>query len=79
LDCELKGVNMKKLKLNIKKIKEIMEKEGINQSDLAKILGVTRSNVSLMLRKDDKSRNFATVDKLAEALGVTQCDIMMLR
>jgi len=70
---------MKKLKLNIKKIKEIMEKEGINQSDLAKILGVTRSNVSLMLRKDDKSRNFATVDKLAEALGVTQCDIMMLR
>ena len=70
---------MKKLKLNIKKIREIMKKKGINQSDLAKILGVTRSNISLMLRIDDKSRNFATVDKLAGALDVTQCDIMMLR
>ena len=70
---------MKKLRLNIKKIKEIMEEKGINQSELAWRLGVTRSNVSLMLRIDDKSRNFATVDKLAEALNVTQCDIMMLR
>ena len=70
---------MQNLRLNIKKIKEIMEKKGINQSDLAIRLGVTRSNISLLLRDDGKSRTFATVDKLAEALGVTQCDIMMLR
>jgi len=70
---------MKKLKLDVEKIKEIMEKKGINQSGLAKILGVTRSNISLILKADDKSRTFATVDKLAGALDVTQCDIMMLR
>ena len=34
-----------------------------------------QNNVS----SDDKSRTFATVDKLAGALDVTQCDIMMLR
>jgi len=58
-----------------KNIKQIREDKGITQDELARVLGVTSSNIS-QIENGDRGLNVKKADKLAQALGVTLNDLM---
>ncbi|MGX7099364.1 helix-turn-helix domain-containing protein [Globicatella sanguinis] len=53
-----------------KKIKELRKKEGLNQSQLAELLGVTTKTVSNYETKDLRPRKMEMYEKLAEIFKV---------
>ena len=50
-------------------IRRILEKEGLNQKELADIMGVARQNVSQMLNRNKASMRFDGFSKMVQALG----------
>ncbi|MCI8978695.1 MAG: helix-turn-helix transcriptional regulator [Lachnospiraceae bacterium] len=50
-------------------IQQIMEKENINQKELAERMGCVRQNVSQMLNRGTVSMRYDSVYKMAVALG----------
>ena len=56
-------------------IKRLREKAGMTQEDLAKVLGVTHSAISL-IESDKRGINVKKADKIAAALGVTLNDLI---
>ena len=52
------------MKLNILKLKRILEEKGMDQSALAKEIGVTRQQVSAWISKPD-TLTLKTIDKIA--------------
>lgn len=54
------------------RIKEIMKEKGITQTDLAKILGVNQSTISVAV---NGNATIATLRKIATALGVTESEL----
>ncbi|MCJ8341407.1 MAG: helix-turn-helix domain-containing protein [Cetobacterium sp.] len=54
-----------------KNIKNEMKKQRINQSDIARILGMTRANVSLIFSRMKKNKiSYKNTIKIAAILGV---------
>ena len=52
-------------------IKKEMKKQKINQSDIAKILGMTRANVSTILSRIKENKvSYKNTIKIANVLGV---------
>lgn len=52
-----------------KKVRMLLVERGINQTQLAKILGMTQSNISMKLSKDNMTE--ADLQKIADVLN---CD-----
>ena len=50
-------------------VRKILEKEGINQRELAEKMGITRQNVSQMLNRNKVSMRFDGFSKMIQALG----------
>jgi len=74
---------MKKNYLKLKEafllgIERIMYDRRLNASDLAKMLGVSRQNISKIL-DPDSNITFATVSKIAEVLEVEESDLVDVR
>jgi len=55
-------------------VKQVLDKKGLTQSDLAKSMGVSRQNIGLLL-KTLKPR-IDTVERVAVALGVNLIDLL---
>ena len=58
-----------------KQIKELREKAGMTQADLAKVIGVDHSNIS-QIETGERGLNVKKADKIAAALGVTLNDLL---
>jgi len=56
-------------------IKRYREAKNMTQEELARILGVTSSNIS-QIESGDRGLNVKKADKIAAALGVTLNDLM---
>ena len=63
LNCECAGMDAAEI------IRNILEKEKINQTDLADRMGITRQNISQMLNRNKVSMRFDGFSKMVEALG----------
>lgn len=63
LSCECTGVDAAEI------IRNILEKEQMNQTDLADRMGITRQNISQMLNRNKVSMRFDGFSKMVEALG----------
>ena len=50
-------------------VKELREKKGITQEQLAEISGVSRATISMLETNETKVCNSSTLTKLAEALN----------
>lgn len=50
-------------------IRQLLEKEGINQKELADKMGITRQNISQMLNRNTQSMRFDSFDRMATALN----------
>ncbi len=50
-------------------IRKIMEKENVNQTELAERMGCVRQNVSQMINRGTVGMRYDSVYKMAEALG----------
>lgn len=50
-------------------IRQILEKEGMNQKELAEKMGITRQNVSQMLNRNKVSMRFDGFSKMIQSLG----------
>ncbi len=50
-------------------IRRLLEKEGLNQQELADIMGVTRQNVSQALNRNRVSMRFDNFERMVSALG----------
>lgn len=57
-----------------KNIKKIRVKKGLTQYELGKRLGVSSVTIS-MYEQNKKIHDEETIEKIAKALGVSQCDI----
>ena len=55
------------MKIDIKKVRVEMAKRGMNQNRLADVMGISKQRLSYMITR---GRSFATVEKIAEVLGV---------
>lgn len=53
------------------KIKEIREKKKLSQAELSEISGVSRATIIRMESEEDVVVNTKTLQKIAEALGVS--------
>ncbi len=70
-------------KLQLVKLKEaflfnidkIMKSKNLSQSDLARMMGISRQHISKLL-KEDTDMQFSTVSKLAEALEIEETDLV---
>lgn len=58
------------LRTFIKNVAALMEMFDLNQKELAEKSGVPASNLSILLRGENKNPEFATLQKIAEALDV---------
>lgn len=63
-------------KMNIKKIKTIMEKRNMTQYKLAKLSGVNEGNLSVLLRNESCDPRLSTVEAIAKALDVEITEIV---
>lgn len=61
--------------LNILKIKEIMLKKGMNQTEIAKKSKIQKSTVSKILSGKTKKTNIKTIHNIAKALEVDPIEI----
>lgn len=76
-NADVKALNEAIEKLNsecsgtdaVKIIRRLLEKEGLNQKELADIMGTTRQNVSQMLNRNKSSMRFDGFAKMVQALG----------
>lgn len=50
-------------------IRRLLEKEGLNQKELAEKMGIARQNVSQMLNRNKASMRFDGFSKMVKALG----------
>lgn len=50
-------------------IRRLLEKEGVNQKELAERMGVVRQNVSQALNRNTVSMRFDNFERMASALG----------
>jgi transcriptional regulator with XRE-family HTH domain len=57
------------MKLNTLILREIMENKGVNQSWLARMIGVERATVSLWMKKPESVRMHRITD-IANVLGI---------
>lgn len=55
-------------------IRRLLEKEGLNQKELADKMGIVRQNVSQMLNRNKASMRFDGFSKMVQALG---CEIVV--
>lgn len=64
------------VRINIRKVKEIMINKGLTQTKLAEIVGVSRARISLLLKNDITRVNYSTAHKLIQGLNVNSKDII---
>lgn len=62
LSCECSGMDAAEI------IRNILDKEQMNQTDLADKMGITRQNISQMLNRNKASMRFDSFSKMVEAL-----------
>jgi len=63
------------MKLNLDKIQKLMNKQGLNKTALALKMGVKESWVYEILA-GRQGKTFATLEKIADALGVDPKDLL---
>ena len=63
LSCECTGMDAAEIIMNI------LEKEQINQTDLADRMGITRQNINQMINRNKVSMRFDSFSKMLKALG----------
>ena len=63
------------MKLNLKKIKQEMKRQHLNQTSLAKRLGVTRQRVNYILKSG--AVTFRVTDMIARVLNVDSKDLII--
>jgi len=59
-----------------RKVLELMAKKGMKQIDLAKKAGIDQSRLSQIIRGVNKQPRMATLEKLADALGVSVDELL---
>ena len=64
------------MNLNIRKIRNEMTRLGLNESGLAKLMGVSRPLVYYYLRENHTDHRFSTVEKLAKAFDMDTKDLI---
>lgn len=64
------------VRINMRKVKEIMINKGLTQTKLAEIVGVSRVRISLLLKNDITRVNYSTAHKLIQGLNVNSKDII---
>ena len=52
------------------KIKELLDKRGMRQSDLARLTGISKTTINSIIMRNNKSVDFSAMEKIADALGV---------
>jgi transcriptional regulator with XRE-family HTH domain len=52
------------------KIKELLEKRGMRQTELARITGISKTTINSIIMRNNKSVDFSAMEKIADALGV---------
>ena len=60
------------MRLNVSKLRDVMQREGMTQTELAKRSGVSRGRISALLNKDGAQVREATERRLSEALGMPE-------
>jgi hypothetical protein len=60
------GIGMNEASMLIKKI---MEKEGINQTELAEKMGCARQNINQLLNRNGKSMRYDSFENIIKVLG----------
>ena len=63
------------MRLNVHKIKEEMKRQGLTQAAVCDRCGKSRAWLSIALKK--KKTSFESVEKLAEALGVSDKSLII--
>lgn len=58
------------------RLRELLEERGLTQSDLVRRSGLSAAAVNKMCNRPPKSVYFATLDKIAAALGVSVHDVI---
>lgn len=64
------------VRIDMRKVKEIMINNGLTQTKLAEIVGVSRVRISLLLKNDITRVNYSTAHKLIQGLNVNSKDII---
>ena len=57
------------------KIKELRKERGLTQAELAEIIGTKQSAIA-RVEKEEGSSTIATLEKIADALGVTVVELL---
>lgn len=52
------------------KIKELLDRRGMRQSDLARITGISKTTINSIIMRNNKSVDFSAMEKIADALDV---------
>lgn len=52
------------------KIKKLLEDRGMRQTDLARITGIPKQTINSIVVRNNKSVDFSSMEKIADALGV---------
>lgn len=52
------------------KIKELLDKRGMRQTELARITGISKTTINSIIMRNNKSVDFSAMEKIADALGV---------
>lgn len=58
-----------------RRARELRERQGLSQADVARLSGLTRTQV-LMLERGEQAARIVTVDAVARALGVTASELL---
>ena len=58
------------------RLADLLDRHGISQSELARISGVSLATVGRLCRNDTAQVSLATLDKLADALGVDPSELI---
>lgn len=64
-----------RLKLG-KKIRQLREKHGMTQEELAESSGVDYKHVQLLESKNPSSARIDTIEKIAKAFGITSSELL---
>ncbi len=59
------------------RLRDILEKRGLSQSELARLSGVSFATINRMCTNATGSVSLETLDKLADALGVDPGDLIV--
>lgn len=57
------------------RVRELRERQGLSQADVARLSGLTRTQV-LMLERGEQAARIVTIDAVAKALGVTASELL---